>query len=85
MILPCQAACIIKTTMAPLICMLETWFAYQEIHNDSGNILIYEPGMLHAYYGMYDHFHGACCRQLGHIQRFCLVRQHASWKQLWLT
>ena len=27
--------------MAPLIYMLETLFAYQEIHNDSGNILRY--------------------------------------------
>ena len=44
-ILPCQAACLMETTMAPLICMLEIWFAYQQIHNDSGNILRYKPGL----------------------------------------
>ena len=36
-VLPHQATCLIETTMAPLICMLERWFAYQEIYNDNDN------------------------------------------------
>ena len=28
-----------------LICMKETWFAYQEIHNDNDNIVRYKPGL----------------------------------------
>ena len=28
-----------------LICMLEIWFAYQQIHNDCGIILRYKPGL----------------------------------------
>ena len=39
-----QPLCLMETAMAPLIFMLETLFAYQEIHNDSGNILRYKPG-----------------------------------------
>ena len=30
---------LMETTMAPLICMLETWSAYQDIYNGNGNIL----------------------------------------------
>ena len=52
--------CLMETVIHPIICMLETWFAYQQIHIDSGNILIYQPGLQHAYYGMYDRFHEAC-------------------------
>ena len=67
MIFPCLAACLVETTMAHLICILETWLAYQEMYNDSGNILRYKPGLWHAYYGMYDHFHWECPPQLGNI------------------
>ena len=40
-----QQLCLMETTMAPLICMLETLFAYQEIHKESGNILRYKSGL----------------------------------------
>ena len=60
-ILPRLATCLMETTMALLICMLETWFTYQEIHNDNGYILRYKPGLQHAYYGINEHFHEACC------------------------
>ena len=67
-----------ETTMAPLICMLETWFAYQEFQNDRDNILRYKPGLQHAYYWIYDHFHEACCQGLGHIQRFSTIMPHGN-------
>ena len=65
-ILPRLATCLIETTMSRSICMLETWFAYQQIHIDSVNILIYKPCLQHAYYGMYDRFCEAC-HHLCHI------------------
>ena len=64
--LPLLATCFIETTMSPSICMLQTWFAYQQIHIDSVNILIYKPCLQHAYYGMYDRFREAC-HHLCHI------------------
>ena len=40
-----QRFCLMETAMAPLLCMLETLFAYQEFHNDNGNSLRYKPGV----------------------------------------
>ena len=73
-----QPLCLMETAMAPLISKLESLFAYQLIHNDSGNLLSYKPGLQHAYYWIYDHFHEACCQGLGHIQRFSTIMPHGN-------
>ena len=39
-----QQLCLMETVMAPLICMLETLFAYEEIYNDNFNNLIHKTG-----------------------------------------
>ena len=65
-----------EMTIYPIICMLKPWFMSQKITTAIVNILIYKPGLYHAYYGIYDHFHEACNWQLGHIQWFLTIMPH---------